>query len=502
MTEATDVAIPRLPSGVSGLDTILSGGFLKAGVYIVQGIPGAGKTVLGNQMVFNHVAGGGQALYITLLAESHSRMLLHMRGMRFFDPSRIPSALSYISAFRTLEEEGLKGLGTLIRREVQARNATLLILDGLVTAGESAKTQTEFKKFIHELQAYASMTDCTMFLLTSARGPIVSPEHTMVDGLIELRDALHGARAERALEVLKFRGSRFLRGQHSFRITDTGIVVYPRIEGLYARPGSEGALATERKPTGIKELDDSIEGGLPPASTTLLLGASGTGKTSIGLHFISQCRAEEPGVVMGFFETPERLRLKARAIGLDLDGLVERGHVEIVWQPPTENTLDALGHCVLEAVRRRGARRLFVDGLGGFQQAAWLEDRIPHFFAALTNELRVLGATALYTVESRDLISPELRLPLANVSSIAENIIVLRYTELRSRMHRLVSVLKMRDSDFDARLREFFITDQGIQVAGAFEGAEDVVTGAAHEKRNSAPTKGRPRNGPRQDREP
>ncbi len=80
----------RRPTGIAGLDRILEGGLLAAGVYIVQGPPGAGKTILANQACFHHAATGGHALYVTLLAESHSRLFAHLRRMAFFDVAAIP----------------------------------------------------------------------------------------------------------------------------------------------------------------------------------------------------------------------------------------------------------------------------------------------------------------------------------------------------------------------------------------------------------------------------
>src|SRR6185437_3146821 len=128
----------RVPSGVPGLDAILRGGFLKAGIFIIQGSPGAGKTILANQICVHHAASGGRALEVTLLAESHSRMLLHIGQLRFFDANLIPSRMFLISAFRVLEEDGLRGLLDLLRREVQFQRASILVLDGLASAEESA----------------------------------------------------------------------------------------------------------------------------------------------------------------------------------------------------------------------------------------------------------------------------------------------------------------------------------------------------------------------------
>src|SRR5215216_7409927 len=126
----------RVSSGLPGLDAVLRGGFLKAGIFIIQGSPGAGKTILANQICFHHAAHGERVLYVTLLAESHSRMLLHIGQLGFFDASMVPSRIYFVSAFRALEEDGLRGLLDLLRREVQAHNATLLMIDGLVSVEE------------------------------------------------------------------------------------------------------------------------------------------------------------------------------------------------------------------------------------------------------------------------------------------------------------------------------------------------------------------------------
>src|SRR4051812_44439787 len=227
----------RFSTGIAGLDAILSGGVYQGGICLVQGAPGAGKTTLGNQICFAHAAQGRHALYITLLAESHARMIGHMRRMGFFDEAAVPDRVSYVGAFKTLEDDGLRGLLDVVRREVRTRNVSILVLDGLITVHEKARSDLELKKFIHELQTQAGFSNCTMFLLTSAfDGEPFPPEHTMVDGLIELQSSLHGRRAEREMQVHKLRGSWFMGGRHSYRITGDGISVYPRIEALLETP--------------------------------------------------------------------------------------------------------------------------------------------------------------------------------------------------------------------------------------------------------------------------
>ncbi len=431
----------RISTGVPGLDTVLHGGFLRRGVYMLQGRPGAGKTILTNQVCFHHASQGGRILYATLLAETHERLLFNLEPLTFFDASRIPAQVSYLSAFQTLEQGGLKGLVEVLRREARARQATLLVVDGLVTVEESAQTKRDFKKFIHELQIHANLVGCTILLLTSSSAEPVGPEHTMVDGVLELSDNRLGRRAERELEVKKFRGSSYLRGGHAFQITRDGIVVYPRIEALLREPSREDPCKTERVSTGIPQLDKMLHGGLPCASTSVLFGPTGAGKTTFGLHFLDEASKSEPGLLFGFYETPPRLLLKAGALGLDIAKKHKQGVLDILWQPPTE--------------------------------------RISHFLAALTNELRVLGVTTLYTSEMQEMFSQEVRLPMSGISSLVENIFFLRFVELHAQLHRMVSVIKVRDSDYDSTLREYRITSRGIQLADTFQRAESVLTGNA-----------------------
>jgi circadian clock protein KaiC len=483
----------RLPSGIDGLDTVLRGGFMAGALYIVQGPPGSGKTILGNQICFNHGAKGGKALYMTLLAESHARMLLNLQNMAFFDASLLAKAVYYIGVFRELEERGLQGLLDIIRREVQARAATVLVLDGLVSVGETAATYTDFKKFIHDLQTVADLTQCTMFLLTSVYERPTPPEHTMVDGIIELHDRLLGWRAERDINVTKFRGDWYYRGRHAFRISDQGLTVFPRVESLLTSVGvADHVIAPE--PTGIKNLDAMLHGGLPSASTTMVLGATGTGKTTLGLNFLSQCSAEKPGLYFGFAEPPQRILAKCRALSLRLESLAESGAVNLIWQPAAEGLIDELAHRLLDDVRKRGVKRVFIDGLNGFHQASAEPERTAYVFTALVTEFRTLGVTSIYSAESAELLDVVPRPPRLEpqftfgLSTIAENIVLLRFVERGSKLRRLISVAKVRDAGFDPEIREYVISADGFVVDKDVTAAETLLSGAPRYRPPRKPT--------------
>lgn len=169
-------SLRRFPTGVEGLDAISCGGLIVGASYMIQGRPGSGKTILGNQIAYNHAAAGGRVLFVTLLSESHERLIQFISPLAFYDPSKVGAAISYVSAFETLNEEGLDGVISLLRQEIVRQKATLLVVDGVLNARAKADTELHTKRFIAELQAHAAFRDCTALLLTSARLDDSSPE--------------------------------------------------------------------------------------------------------------------------------------------------------------------------------------------------------------------------------------------------------------------------------------------------------------------------------------
>lgn len=468
----------RLSTGISGLDTLLHGGFVKGAVYMVLGMPGAGKTILGNQVCFHHVSQGGRALYVTLLAESHTRMISNLRPMSFFDASRISDSMLYLSAYSVLEEGGLEALLELIRKEVKAHKATLLVLDGLVAAEEVAPSEIAFKRFIHGVQVTTAMVNCTTMMLTTGAGKGLKAEHTMVDGLLMMRERTSGVRTVRELSIRKFRGSSHYRGRHTFDITSRGIIVFPRLEALIEQGGTEDMPTDGRKGFGIKRLDEMLDGGLFQGSATMLFGTSGSGKTLLGLHFLAEgARQKELGHYFAFYDTPRRVCEQTAGVGLHLEPLMKKGYLELSFRPPTENSLDALGWEILTLIREKGVRRLYIDGFDALSRAATSQGRIGRFMAALVNECRSRGVALLFTAEAQTLFGDELRFPIRGVSMICENILFLRTSELGPELRHFIAVLKLRNSDHDRALREFRISKKGLEVGDPLVDAQRILTG-------------------------
>jgi circadian clock protein KaiC len=467
-------------TGVPGFDRILGGGLLRGGVYIVEGAPGSGKTILGNQMCFHRAGAGDSTLYVTLLAESHTRMISHLRGMRFFRPELTRTAISYTSAFKILESTGLDGLLRSIRDSIHQRDVSFVVLDGLVSVEEFAPSARDFKKFIHELQTITGMTNCTILMLSSTeRAGGFRPEHTMVDGVIELADTVVGVQSQRSLIVRKMRGVRQLVGKHSMEISNAGIKVRPRIETLDRTNTWLERTALPRAAFGVVGLDQMLHGGLPGGSNTIALGPSGVGKTMLGLQFLTGgANHGHPGLYVGFSERPEHLLEKSRRLGLGLEE--RRDLVQLRWEAPIEGVVDAVVERVLADVEQYAIKRLCFDGLHAFRFHAEYPERTRAVFAALADELARRGVTTLFTLELPELLGKEIVVPIDGVSPIADNLVLMRHVEVRAQLHRLISILKMRDSAYEGGIREFKITERGIVVADTFESVEQMLTGAAH----------------------
>jgi circadian clock protein KaiC len=250
---------------------------------------------------------------------------------------------------------------------------------------------------------------------------------------------------------------------------------------------------TATVPSGVERLDAMLGGGVPAASTTMVIGPSGVGKTTLGLQFLSQCGDGEPGLFFGFYETPGRLRVKVDRVCPPLGTLLDSGAVEVLWQPPTDGLLDAYGERLLENVRRRDVRRLVIDGLGAFQSAAVEPVRLNQYLTALMNELRALGVTTVYTFTVPDMTGPYIREPARDLTVPSDNLVLMRYVEMGSRLHRMVSVLKVRNSDFDPSLYEYVTTGHGLQIEGTPAVADATLAGSRREgaTRSQGPAAGR-----------
>ena len=171
------------------------------------------------------------------------------------------------------------------------------------------------------------------------------------------------------------------------------------------------------------------------------------------------------------------MRAKARAFGLDFDRLEASGALQLAWHSQGEHVIDELGHRLLDEVTARGVKRLVIDGLSGFFESAIYPERTSRFFSCLTNELRRRGVTVLMTLDTADVVGSTVPTPYG-VSGFVDNLLFLRFVEADGRVKRLLTLTKMRDSDYDPGLHVVEIGATGMRIAGLYSSGGDVIPSA------------------------
>lgn len=436
----------RLPTLVEGLDDILSGGLFEGGVYIFEGPPGVGKTTLANQIAYTLARRETKTLYVTMLAESHARMLQHMEQQIFFDQQEVNATVFYVSGYRELEQGGLKAVVELLRGELMRHRASLLVIDGLVVDSLETMTNDSVRQFVHELQSLVSAMSCTCLALTSGNGNALSAEQTMVDGIFSFEDHGFHWRAERRMQVRKFRGSQVIRGQHTFCISTQGLQFFPRLESL-PLIDANAKLGKNSISTGLTVLDAVLQGrGLLTGSASVVVGHTGSGKTTLALAFAAASSSDEPGLVLSCTELGGDLRQLGLDMGLGIEAAVSSGALAIRNLGHEDESMDEMGHKLLRLVDELKIRRLVVDGVAGLADTLAFPERGYRFLGRLLIELRRRGVTSLFTVDPGAL-AVAAGTPLADgVTGWFDNVFVFEDTLGKNRQidKRVLNVAKVR----------------------------------------------------------
>jgi len=483
---ADDMTDGQVSTGVPGLDRLLAGGLRRGGLHVVLGGPGAGKSVLAHQVGAHLIRAGGKVLYLTALVETHQMLLSQARSFRFFDPRMVPRSFYYASLYPALAASGLQGAREEIGRLVAHHDPSLVVLDGVHALKVSAATRLEYQRFMHEMEAQATVSGVTTLMLTHPDEPLSSdPTFTIADGIIHLRAEDVGLRTVRMVSVEKLRGVAHLGGWHTFAIRAQGMHIFPRLEALTAgmeARGAQGDAADARADFAIDGLGEMLGGGgVPRGSATVVIGTPGSGKTLTGLAFLAAgAQAGEPGLLVGFHEEP--LALCAKADGVAMSSFragVDAGTIHLHWRAPTELLADEVAERLLSTVDEHGIRRVVLDAIEDVRGAVIPQERHIAFLSALTNLLRHRGVTTVLLLDLERIAGINFDLPMADLAAVMDNVLHLRFVEQKSELHRMVAVLKVRARGHDHAMRELHITPKGMKVGKPFDRSELVLTGLA-----------------------
>jgi circadian clock protein KaiC len=467
-------------TGIPSLDTLLGGGIPERQAVVVTGDPGTGKTILCSQIAFARAAAGDDVVLATVASESHDKLLDELGGFDFFDPERIGREIFFLSAYPWLKK-GPKDAKDLLLKTMRERKAKLLFLDGMRSLRDLWQDEAKLRDFLYELNVGLSQLDAVGLLTTEYDVDTLMdyPEATTVDGIISLSVLRSAGRSHRRAQVVKLRGRPHLSSEHVMHITKSGVHIVPRLEEVTV-PAERFEPTSERAAFDLAELDRLLEGGLPRKSTTLLVGSTGVGKTLLSLKLLlAGAKKEEPSMLVTYSEPVERLVHRAKNVSLDPEPLVRSGKLFLEYRSALNFEADDLMDDLLAKVRERGIRRVVIDGIGEVEESIVERGRTRAFFFALIIQLRDLGVTSLFIKEVPKIAGPDLDFSDTPVSVTAENLIFARHIELRGRLHRVLSILKMRESGYDPYVREFEIEPGGIRVLDPMQSAQGLLTGIA-----------------------
>jgi circadian clock protein KaiC len=484
VTKVERTPIRSLPSGVPGLDAVLGGGLPEYSFNLIAGGPGSGKTTLAHQIMFANATVERPALYFTVLGEPTIKMLRYQRQFGFFDLDLAGSAIQFINLSAEVLEGDLDGVLQRIVSETERAKPGIVVVDSFRTIGGqrgSSERGAEFEldQFVQRLAHHLTTWEVTSFLLGEyATEEQRNPVFTVADGVLWLTQATDRNSVVRKLQVMKTRGRAPMPGLHTFRITDNGLQVFPRIPEQTARRVLQ--QKRDRLSTGIAGMDQMLGGGIIAGAAVMLTGPAGSGKSTVATQFMSAGLANgETGVIAVFEEYPEEYLRRANARNPDVGKMIDAEKLALIYLRPLDLSVDEALFSILEAVDRLKAKRVVIDSLSGFEVAlapTFREDFRESLYR-LVGTLTATGVTVFMTAEVSEAFA-EARFTTEKVSFITDEIIVQRYVEMEGELRRVVAVVKMRGSDHSHEFRTYEVTAKGVVVGGSLAEYDGILSGA------------------------
>jgi circadian clock protein KaiC len=358
-----------------------------------------------------------------------------------------------------VHQDGLAAVSERIDALIKQHRPGIIVIDSFKALRTFAASDADFRRFLHDLAGrLTALAVSSLWVGEYEPGEATNcPEFAVADAVIGVETKRTSERSVRYLSVRKLRGSNFLSGDHVYRITSDGLVLFPRLAD--PRDTEMSMAVGERLSTGIAALDDALEDGYWSGSTTLIAGPSGAGKTLMGLHFVYAGAARDENSV---FVTLQESRGQLARVISRFGWTIDDPHVTIMDRSPVDMYIDELIYEVLDQMKAVGARRLVIDSLNDLMAAAAPDPmRLREFLYSLVQRCAQHGINAMFTYETMELFRIT-RLSELGMSHIADNVILLQHVQDGSQMKRALSVLKARGSKNSSVISEFQISSDGI----------------------------------------
>jgi circadian clock protein KaiC len=447
---------------------------------MVRGRSGTGKTILGYHFLDKGLSNGENVLYITF--EEPAVELIENAETLGFDFSEIPildlsptgGEFTDEESYSVLKPSEVEGGSTksAITEAVEKHQPNRVVIDPLSQLRHLAPDEYQFNKTAASLMRFLKDTGATT-LFTSQPDAEQADEDLqyLCNGSITISRSDEG----RYLKIEKLRGSDFQTGTHAYRIQDgQGIRLFPKL-----RPENQHhESAFKTVPTNVESLDSLLGGGLERGSITLLSGPSGVGKsttaTTLAKAFTDR---NERAALYLFEESVESFTHRSEAIGLPVSEYMESGDMAVKAVEPLTLSADEFADQVRAEVEENDTKFVLIDGTAGYELSLHAEGSdLRKELHSLARYLRNLGVTVVITDEIQD-VTGGFRASDSHVSYLADNILFLRYIEVRGDVQKAIGVLKKRFGSFESTLRSFRIDNNGIHIGEPLDDLRGVLTG-------------------------
>jgi circadian clock protein KaiC len=477
-------ALQRCDTGSSGLDFILGGGFPSHALYLLQGNAGVGKTTLGIQFLLAGSRRSESCLYVTFsetreelfaVASSHGWSL---EGVDILELSSFAQQLT-AEAENTLFDPAdieLQDITKSVLARIEQVKPKRAVFDSMSELRFLSQNVLRYRRQVLGIKQFLAARACTTLLLDDLASADARDDRqleSVCHGVITLRcDQLPYGADRRQLNVLKIRGSTFLSGPHDFVIETGGVKVFPRI----VPKKHHRDFVREHVSSGLEGIDALLGGGLDRGTSNLLMGPSGTGKSSLAVSYAHA--AAERGERVALFVFDENLDLylsKATSFGIDLGPFIRARVMHAQQIDPADLTPGQFAHLVLNFVEQENVRMVILDSLNGYRKAMQSDKTLELQLHETLSYLGQLGVVTIMILAQGGFLN-ELRSPV-DLTYLADTVIILRHFEAKGSVGQCISVAKKRSGGHERTIRELKITEKGLWVGEPLLHFRGVLTG-------------------------
>lgn len=475
----------RASTGIEGLDAILDGGLPRQRLYMIEGASGTGKTTLGLQFCIEGLRNGERVVYISLseseeeliqVIESHGWSSEGLVILGFPDGADEEKPGEEYTLFHPSEVE-LGQTTSRVLEAVERHRPDRLVLDTLSGLRLMADDPLRYRRQIQSLRSFLTGNGCTVLIIDEIEEDkvVTFQPRSLAHGVISLEAVAPEYGPERRrLHVRKVRGIAYHSGYHDCRLTTGGLVVYPR---LVASAHKTRRRDQDLVSSGVAEIDRLLGEGLQRGSSALVMGAAGTGKSSLALQYcIAAARRGEKAAYFIFDEHIDTLYARAEGLGMDPRTWMEKGLLTIQQVDPAEMSPGEFAHKLKRMTQESDLRLVVIDSLSGYLYAMPEERFLNLHLHELLSYLGGQGITVLMTLIQHGLVGEAVQTP-AELSFLADTLVLLRYFEAHGKVRKSLSVFKKRAGPHESTIRELRLSDQGIEVGPPLCDFQGVLTG-------------------------